>query len=117
MTQIDISALLRLRDVIGGDAEDVEEFINDFSHIAPELVGKLVSGVEHGDWNAVKISSHTLKSNSRDFGANKLAELCASLEKESAEGEVADAKNKVERISSEMTSAVNTLNNLDLNTI
>lgn len=114
MTQIDTSALVRLRDMVGGDEEDLVEFIEDFSEIAPDLVKQMTSGVESGDWNTVKIAAHSLKSNGKDLGAVVLSDLCAVVESESAQGEVGNAQEKVEEISAEMQSALSAMQALDL---
>ena len=117
MTQIDTGALLKLREVIGGDAKDLQEFIGDFNDIAPQLVATMFASVESCDWNGLKIASHSLKSNSRDFGANALSQLCMALEQESAEGQVDDASSKIEKINAETKDAITALNSLDLNSI
>nr|CAA6808733.1 MAG: Unknown protein [uncultured Thiotrichaceae bacterium] len=114
MTQIDTSALARLRDMIGGDEEDLAEFIEDFSEIAPDLVKQMVDGIASGDWNTVKIASHSLKSNSKDLGAIALSDLCAAVENESAQGEVDNTQEKVEQISLEMENAISAMQALDL---
>lgn len=117
MMQIDTSALVRLRDVIGGDEDDLAEFIQDFSEEAPDLVSQMIAGASAGDWPALKIATHSLKSNCKDFGALELGELCQVLESESAQGEVVDAQQKVEKISIQVKAAVEALQALDLTTI
>jgi len=117
MMQIDTSAIVRLRDVIGCGEDDLAEFIQDFSEEAPELVGKMIASAGTCDWDALKIATHSLKSNSKDFGAIELGELCQALGNESAQGEVMDAQQKVENISTQVKSAVEALQALDLTTI
>ncbi len=114
MTQIDTGALVRLRDVIGGDEEDLAELIQDFSETSPDLADQMAASANASDWAALKIAAHSLKSNCKDFGAVELAELCQSLESESAQGEVTNAHDKVEKISAEVKIAVKFLQDLDL---
>lgn len=117
MTQINTSALVRLREVIGGSAEDLAEFIDDFNDLAREQIGVMQQAAQSRDWNALKIASHSLKSSSKDFGADELAELCAALERESSQGDVDDAVAKVEQIASEAKRALAALKELDLSAL
>lgn len=77
---LDLAALRRLMDVIGGDPEDFEELKEDFLESVPGIIASLQAASDAGDRDAMRISSHSLKSNARDFGAPKLAELCMELE-------------------------------------
>ncbi|MFK8035509.1 MAG: Hpt domain-containing protein [Hyphomicrobiales bacterium] len=90
MTNIDIEALRRLKEVIGGDSEDLQELMDDFCDIAPDLVAQIVSACSAHDLGALKIASHTLKSNSRDLGAIELGELSARIEAASQSGDETD---------------------------
>lgn len=80
MTKIDIEALRRLKEVIGGDSEDLQELMDDFCEIAPDLVAQIISASSAQNLSSLKIASHTLKSNSRDLGAAELGELSAKIE-------------------------------------
>lgn len=117
MTQIDTSALRRLLNVIGGDAEDLAEFIDDFSEITPELFTQINDGAATANWNTVKIAAHSLKSNSNDLGASTLAELCSSIEHESAQGHVENIEEKISQLSIEMEEALKALRAIDLEAI
>jgi len=117
MTIIDTDVLARLRDLIGGDEEDLAELIQDFTETAPDLVDEMVASTNSGDWAVLKICSHSLKSNCKDFGAVVLGDLCEVLESESANGEVINAQIKVEQISTEMIKAVKAIQVLDLKTL
>jgi len=88
MTQIDIDALARLRDLIGGDGEDLAELTQDFTETAPDLLDKLEYSANASDWAKLKIAAHSLKSKCRDFGAVPPGNLCEALERESAQGKV-----------------------------
>ena len=117
MTQIDTSALRRLLNVIGGDVEDLTEFIDDYAEIAPELFAQIKDGVAISNWNAVKIAAHSLKSNSNDLGASTLANLCSGIEHESAQGGVENIEEKIIQIAVEMEKALAALRTIDLETI
>jgi len=114
MTKIDTDALARLRDLIGGEEEDLAELIQDFSETAPSLVDEMVVSAGDGDWIKLKINAHSLKSNCKDFGAVALGDLCEALERESAQGEVMNAQNKVEKISIELKTVLQAMQTLDL---
>lgn len=77
---LDLIALRRLLDVIGGDPEDFDELKEDFLESVPGIVTDLQTASDAGDLDVMRVSSHSLKSNARDFGAPKLAELCMMLE-------------------------------------
>lgn len=75
---VDVSALTN---VFGDDQEVVREILQEFIEPSEEIVGEIVSAF--GDRDAAKIGSesHKLKSAARSVGANRLADLCADLEK------------------------------------
>ncbi len=98
---IDTAALERLLEVIGGESEDLQELIDDYMENAPQLAAQMRTGSEAGDWDAVRIAAHSLKSNARDFGATQLADHCAELEQQCKEGVPADPEIAVARIERE----------------
>lgn len=102
---IDQASLDRLLDVIGGDVEDLQELIEEFSDSAPGLVVTMRKAVESGDTDALRIAAHTLKSNARDMGAIALASLCKRLEHACRAGAVEDPAGSVEAIDSELRKA------------
>ena len=77
---IDMAALKKLKDLIGGDTEDLSELVDDFIAGFPAQVARMRSEAEAKDWPALRITSHTCKSNARDVGATELFKLCAALE-------------------------------------
>ncbi|MFO7856772.1 MAG: Hpt domain-containing protein [Paracoccaceae bacterium] len=77
---IDTVALRRLLDLMGGDPGDLAEMLEEYRMAAPDLARTVVSAAAAGDVETLRIAAHTLKSNARDFGATRLAELCAGLE-------------------------------------
>jgi HPt (histidine-containing phosphotransfer) domain-containing protein len=58
---------------------------------APQLVKELRQGAISGDAQALRRASHTLKSNSANVGALKLASRCGELEATALSGAVSDA--------------------------
>jgi len=79
-TTIDIAALKKLKDLIGGETEDLAELVEDFIESFPEQVSRMRAECIAQDWPALRISAHTCKSNARDVGATILFQLCAALE-------------------------------------
>ena len=95
---IDLAALRRLLEAIGGDPEDLDELFEDYRSEAPELAAKISQAAAGGDLEGLRIAAHTLKSNARDFGATKLSALCEKLEQECRSGAVADPHGMAEAI-------------------
>ncbi len=85
---IDEAALQRLLSLIGDDPDDLDELIDDYIETAPELVKTIADAGESQDIDAMRIASHTLKSNARDLGATRLAELASAVENACKGGEV-----------------------------
>lgn len=79
-TILDRAALKRLLNVIGGDLEDFDEIKQEFLETSPDLIADLKNAAANGDVDAMRIASHSLKGNARDFGANGLAEASEQLE-------------------------------------
>lgn len=77
---IDLTALVRLLNVVGNDPDELAELLGDYFEDAPDLMGRMVDAAASGDRTAFRIAAHTLKSNARDFGALRLSELCAAAE-------------------------------------
>lgn len=98
---IDMSALQRLLNVVGGDPEDLQELLDDFVESVPDAIEKMKSAAQSGDLTALRIASHSLKSNARDFGATQLATLCETLEHACREEDVADPVGAVSDIEAE----------------
>ena len=88
---LNADALDNLRDVLGGDDQILLELIRSFLTDAPRLLEKVEQGLEKGDTAAVHLNAHSLKSNSADFGALELAELCRQMEFLGKSGDLRDA--------------------------
>lgn len=91
-------ALKRLLDVIGGDEEDFEDLRQEFLNTSPELIETLKEGCAQGDLAAMRVASHSLKGNARDFGATSLAEVSAALETACKAGDGDAAAQLVDRV-------------------
>jgi histidine phosphotransfer protein HptB len=111
---IELPALKRLLEVIGGDLGDLSELIDDFINGAPELVAQMQAATAAGDTTALTRAAHTLKSNAKDFGAVRLAAMCAELERASREGAVPDAAASIEAIAREEAAARRALGALNV---
>jgi histidine phosphotransfer protein HptB len=112
---IELPALKRLLDVIGGDRADLAELIDDFRSGAPELVAQMSAAAAATDTEALRRAAHTLKSNAQDFGAMRLAALCAALEGACRDGSCPEAAASVAVIADEEEKARMTLGALNVN--
>ena len=102
---IDEEALKQLLEVIGGKEEDFLELIEEFESTTPALMEDIRTAGGAQDWNALRISSHSLKSNARDFGALRLAALCEKLEHQCRSGSVEGPTAQIDQIGAELTAA------------
>lgn len=62
------------------------EFIDSFFEDAPRLLDDMSRAVEKDDAAKLRLSAHSLKSNSAEFGAHVLSGLCFDLEKHGKNG-------------------------------
>jgi HPt (histidine-containing phosphotransfer) domain-containing protein len=83
---LDRSALDALMETMGGDADFFAEMIDIFLVDAEDLLSAMVGALANGDASALRRAVHTLKSNSRTFGASALADLCQDIEGHAAAG-------------------------------
>jgi HPt (histidine-containing phosphotransfer) domain-containing protein len=75
---IDAATFAELQDTAGADF--VVELVDTFGEEAPPLVDELRSALAAGDAERFRRAAHSLKSNSRTFGARSLAEMARTLE-------------------------------------
>jgi len=94
-TIIDMPALSKLLDLIGGEPDDLSELIECYAEEAPALIEQLRGSVETSDIEVMRRASHTLKSSARDLGALRLGLLCEALEHRCRNGDVADVSDAV----------------------
>jgi HPt (histidine-containing phosphotransfer) domain-containing protein len=77
---LDPAALENLREMVGGDPEFLAELMDTFLAGAPQLLADMRQAVEGGDAAGLRLAAHSLKSNSTDFGAMALSNLCWEVE-------------------------------------
>jgi HPt (histidine-containing phosphotransfer) domain-containing protein len=77
---LDNAVLGELLESVGRDPEFLGELIDDFVADAPAQLESLREAATSGDANSARRAAHTLKSNSRTFGAGELASLCQEAE-------------------------------------
>jgi HPt (histidine-containing phosphotransfer) domain-containing protein len=100
---LDRPTIERLRETLGDDF--VVELIDTFLADAPPMLQDLKRGIEQNDANLMKRSSHTLKSNSANFGAMVLSGLCKELEEQSKAGEMDGAGERAALVETEYEKA------------
>ncbi|MEM8802145.1 MAG: Hpt domain-containing protein [Pseudomonadota bacterium] len=113
-TQIDLAALKKLKDLIGGETEDLAELVEDFVATFPSQVTSMRSEVAAEDWSALRITAHTCKSNARDIGATALFQKCAALELECENGMPHAPDAQVTAIEEAGTMSIKALQDVDL---
>jgi HPt (histidine-containing phosphotransfer) domain-containing protein len=91
-------ALQRIRDAVGDDDEVLADILQSFVDEVDGLLDRLSAAADLGDAGSLRRIAHTLKSSCRDLGDHVAADLCASLEHEARDGEIADAGRKLASI-------------------
>jgi len=81
--------------VVGGDADFLAELMDIFLEDAPQMLAEMSQAVEDSDAAVLRRAAHSLKSNSADFGAMALSNLCRELEGMGKAGTLAGAAEKV----------------------
>ena len=71
-----------------GDTEFLLEMIDIYLSDAPEMLEQMRKGIEQVEPSELRIAAHSLKSNSADFGAEKLRDLCKQGEALGRDGTV-----------------------------
>ena len=87
---VDPAALDRLLDMTGGDPEFLDELVQTFLEDAVVQLDAMRAAAGSGAVEDLVRPAHSLKSNSANMGAERLADLCRSLEAD-ARGGVVDA--------------------------
>ena len=77
---LDDAVLGELRQSVGDDPEFLAELIDDFLADAPVQLESLRRAAGAGDAVLARRAAHTLKGNSRTFGAGQLASICQEAE-------------------------------------
>jgi HPt (histidine-containing phosphotransfer) domain-containing protein len=98
---VDTGTLDDLRDSVGGDREFLAELIDEFLDDAPRQLGSLRACAASGDAAGARRAAHTLKGNSRTFGAAELASLCQEAEAAAGAGDLDAVLARVDGIDGE----------------
>jgi len=69
-----------LRALVGDDDETILEILKDFISPATDNVGGINAAFEAKSLDGIVDNSHKLKSSARSIGANRLADVCETLE-------------------------------------
>lgn len=100
-TKIDISALDRLREIIGQDDAALAELITSFLTEGSKLCTVLSRAKADKNLAELGRAAHTMKSSARDFGALELASACKDLEARVVAQDPGDVSDLVTRIENE----------------
>jgi HPt (histidine-containing phosphotransfer) domain-containing protein len=84
--------------LVGGDPEFLAEMIDTFLDDGPKLVAEMQTTAVTGDAATLRRAAHTLKSNSRTFGASALADFCQEIEERAATGKLDELAPLVARV-------------------
>lgn len=95
---LDTGTLADLRESVGGDPVFFAELVDEFLADAPTQLATLREAATSGDTEAARRAAHTLKGNSRTFGADGLASLCQEAEAGAAAGELDAVLARVDEI-------------------
>ncbi len=114
---LDMAALKRLLDVIGGDPEDFEELRTEYVETAPEIITTMKEAAAAGDIDGLRVATHSLKGNARDFGAIALGEFCMALEAECKANDVLDPVASVAEIETAEAEARTALTSLEIDSL
>jgi len=106
MEVLDPAALDNLREMVGGDVEFMIELMNTFLEDAPRMLTDMRQALESGDAKLLRRAAHSLKSNSAEFGAMTLSEVCRELEELSKDGSIEGAEELIKRAETEFTNQV-----------
>jgi len=95
---IDDRALTQLKELIGGDSDDLRELIETFLVEGEEIVDDMHGALAEDNVELLNRSAHSLKSSAQDFGASKLSSVCAALESACKSGVPDGASQQVHEI-------------------
>ena len=98
---LDNAALDSLRESVGDDPEFLAELVDDFLADAPTQLESLRETATSGDAPGARRAAHTLKGNSRTFGATRLASRCEEVEAAAVVGDLAAVLSRVDEIDQE----------------
>jgi histidine phosphotransfer protein HptB len=92
---LDLKALQRMFEMIGGDAEVMAELVQSFLDETPVLIDQMHAATASKNQAALGRAAHTLKSTARDFGAEDVAVLSQALEGDCQRGFPENAETQI----------------------
>jgi HPt (histidine-containing phosphotransfer) domain-containing protein len=98
---VDDAVFGELRETVGDDPEFIAELVDEFLRDAPTQLESLREGATSGDAARATRAAHTLKGNSRTFGAMELASLCQEAEAAARLGDLEAVLSRVDAIDRE----------------
>lgn len=98
---VDPGALDRLLEMTGGDPDFVDELVQTYLDDAASQLEAMREAADSGSPEAMIRPAHSLKSNSSNVGADRLAELCRTLEADARSGTLAQAAARVAEATAE----------------
>jgi len=98
---LDQTVLRELCKSIGNDPEFLAELVGDFLADEPTQLESLRHAATSGDTIGATRAAHTLKGNSRTFGAEELASLCQEAETAAGAGDLDAVLSRVDAIDGE----------------
>lgn len=104
-----------LRQRLGGDEDAVREMVQLFFEHTPQLVAQIRQALQGEHWEALTKLSHTLKGGSATFGAERLAELAAEIERMSKSAEKTNDPGLVSRLDTELDALMKAVQELGFN--
>jgi HPt (histidine-containing phosphotransfer) domain-containing protein len=87
-----------MNDICGGNLDTISDLVQIYLQSLDDLLEEMVAAWKTEDHVILRRSAHSLKSSSRIFGADLLAENCERLEKAVLAGELANAPTLIDRI-------------------
>jgi HPt (histidine-containing phosphotransfer) domain-containing protein len=106
---IDRAAIDELLESVGGDLEFLEELLGDYFDDSPNQLSEMQRALNEGDAERFRRAAHSLKSNSANFGARKLADSCRELEEMGKSATLSGAGDVLARAKLEYEEAKNAL--------
>jgi len=98
---VDAAVLGTLRESVGDDPEFLAELVDEFLEDAPAQLESLREAATSGAASDAMRAAHTLKGNSRTFGAGALASLCEEAETAAGAGDLGAVRSGLGEIDGE----------------
>jgi HPt (histidine-containing phosphotransfer) domain-containing protein len=98
---LDHAALNTLLENVGGDRVFLAELIDTYFADAPNLFDQINGALASGAAEDFRRAAHSLKSNSANFGATRLAEMAKALEELGKAGQIAGTEGQIAQLAQE----------------